>query len=119
MEEEQQVARGPKRKRPEKTHSTGHKGSHLDKFGGLVFVFQVVARDFQKALATLGPLLGTDSDTGVITNVVLQHIISGSDLFAADLSCDTSVEMSNGNFNNITCENDEFFISGPGNDPGS
>jgi len=86
---------------------------------GLYTIFAPTNEAFQKALATLGPLLGTDSDTGVITNVVLQHIISGSDLFAADLSCDTSVEMSNGNFNNITCENDEFFISGPGNDPGS
>jgi transforming growth factor-beta-induced protein len=81
---------------------------------GLYTIFAPTNEAFENALAGLGQFVDF-TDRGLITSVVLQHLISGSAIYAKDLECDKQVEMANGDTNAITCEDDKFFIGGPGN----
>ncbi len=81
---------------------------------GLYTLFAPTDEAFAKALVGVGAEIDF-TDTGLITNVVLQHVISGSAIYAEDLVCDSVVEMANGKTNLVTCENGAFIISGHGN----
>lgn len=81
---------------------------------GLYTIFAPTDEAFTKALAALGQSVDF-TDTGLITSVVLQHLVSGSAIYAKDLQCNTQVEMANGDSNTITCEGDKVFIGGAGN----
>lgn len=82
---------------------------------GLYTIFAPTDDAFNKALQALGASVNF-TDTGLVTDILLGHVISGSAIYAGDLECDTEVEMANGQNNKITCNGDAFFISGPGND---
>jgi len=81
---------------------------------GLYTIFAPTDEAFTKARAALGQSVDF-TDTGLITSVVLQHLVSGSAIYAKDLQCNTQVEMANGDSNTITCEGDKVFIGGAGN----
>jgi uncharacterized surface protein with fasciclin (FAS1) repeats len=83
---------------------------------GLYTIFAPTDAAFTKALAALGQSFDfSGTDIGLITSVVLQHLVSGSAIYAKDLVCNTQVEMANGDMNTITCEGDKVFIGGAGN----
>ncbi len=70
---------------------------------------------FEKALAAYGDIIDI-TDFRLATDVFLQHIVAGSLITYDDLACDSQLEMANGAFNQITCnEEGDFFISGQGN----
>lgn len=81
---------------------------------GLYTLFAPTDEAFAKALVAFGTEIDF-TDTGLVTSVVLQHVISGSAVYSDDLVCDSEVEMANGNTNLVTCENGAFIISGHGN----
>jgi len=87
--------------------------------GGLFTVFAPTNEALQKALEAYGQSIDFQ-DSGFITNVLLQHIVSGDAVYSADLACDTEVQMANDETNTITCKDDgTIFIGGAGNDPNS
>jgi len=51
-----------------------------------------------------------------VTDIILQHIISGSALFEKDFDCNDEVVMASGDANKLKCKDDEVTITGPGND---
>jgi len=83
--------------------------------GGVFTIFAPSNAAFQVALQSLGQSVDMQ-DKGVITDVLLQHIIWGSAVYAKDLTCDMTVLMGNDENNTITCKDDAFFVGGPGND---
>jgi transforming growth factor-beta-induced protein len=83
--------------------------------GGLFTIFAPTNDAFQAALQSLGQTVDME-DPGVITNVLLQHVVWGSAVYSKDLACDMAVPMANGDDNTITCKDDAFFVGGPGND---
>ena len=87
--------------------------------GGVYTIFAPTNDAFENALAALGATIDL-SDVGLATDVLLQHVISGSlvDSGSVVLFCDKEVEMANGNVNLITCNDDIAFISGDGNGSG-
>ena len=77
---------------------------------GLYTIFAPTNDAFEKALAALGETIDF-TDRGLITEVVLQHIISGAAITSDDLVCSNLIYMANGAANFVSCE-DEVSISG-------
>ena len=86
--------------------------------GGLFTVFAPTNDALQKALQAFGQSINM-TDSGFVTNVLLQHIVWGDAIYSTDLACDTEVQMANDEYNRIICKDDAFFIWGEGNDPNS
>ena len=87
--------------------------------GGLFTVFAPTDEAFLTAFKSFGESVNT-SDSGLITNILLQHIIWATAVYSEDLACDMEVQMANDEKNTITCNKDgAFFIGEPGNDPNS
>jgi len=82
---------------------------------GIFTVFAPSNAAFQVALESLGQSVDM-KDKGVITNVLLQHIVWGSAVNSEDLTCNMTVLMGNDENNTITCKDGAFFVGGPGND---
>ena len=56
------------------------------------------------------------TDDGFSTEILLQHVVSGSATYSKDIVCDMVVDMANGESNTIACgEDGSFTITGPGN----
>ena len=55
------------------------------------------------------------TDQGLVTNVLLQHIVWGSVVYSSNLTCDMSVSMGNDENNMIACKDGSFFVGGPSN----
>lgn len=82
--------------------------------GGNHTVFAPSNDAFTEAMESMGQSVDL-TDQGVVTNVLLQHIVWGSVVSSSDLSCDMSISMGNDGNNTIACEDDSFFVGGPSN----
>lgn len=84
--------------------------------GGIYTVFAPTDDALNSAIDTLSQSeMDFDlTDPGLMTSVLLQHIIPGSTIDSSKLDCDTEVEMANGAKSDITCSDEAKFIGGPG-----
>lgn len=84
---------------------------------GLYTIFAPTNEALQNATARLNGTVDF-SDTKIVTDIVLQHIVQGSAIFARDIVCNSIVEMANGAKIDFLCPSaDVINIAGPVYDP--
>ncbi|KAL3942317.1 MAG: hypothetical protein SGARI_000305, partial [Bacillariaceae sp.] len=71
------------------------------------------------AFVALGDALDLEDismiDRDILANVILFHAVNGTEVRAADLDCDTTLAMTNGEDSTTVCEDDKIFQEGPDN----
>jgi len=84
---------------------------------GLYTIFAPTNAALQNATARLSGTVDF-SDPKIVIDIVLQHIVQGSAIFAKDVVCNNEVEMANGAKNGFLCySGDVINIAGPFYDP--